>query len=272
MGTALARSLIDAGFELVGAYNRGAARAQRFRRSFGVPVERHVIGPNVARAGWVLVTTSDEAVGAAGDLLRASAALGRGVIVAHTSGALPGTALGRIPGAAIGSLHPLGAIPWGSRDSLAGFSYAIEGDTKARRSLKELARALNGKSFTITRSHKARYHAACTIASNLVVALVALAASEAGRANLRQPEIRMLALAARAVAAVQRHGLAAGLTGPIARGDTATVARHLRTLAPETRRIYALLSTEALKLAIAAGSPRQEAAAIRALLAARRCC
>ena len=60
----------------------------------------------------------------------------------------------------------------------------------------------------------------------------------------------------------------AALTGPIRRGDEATVRAHLAALGPEERRLYRVLGLEALKLARAGGLAGGPAAAVERALSA----
>jgi predicted short-subunit dehydrogenase-like oxidoreductase (DUF2520 family) len=76
------------------------------------------------------------------------------------------------------------------------------------------------------------------------------------------------------MAAAHRASSEAGpqnaLSGPVRRGDAATVRLHLDALgalAPEAAAAYRALMVEALALALAAGLPADAAAAVRACLA-----
>ena len=87
--------------------------------------------------------------------------------------------------------------------------------------------------FEIPEERRAAYHAAASIASNFLVALEESAAgllAEAGAPDARE---LLAPLVLRTAANWSERG-AAALTGPIARGDEATVARHLEALR-ETR-------------------------------------
>jgi predicted short-subunit dehydrogenase-like oxidoreductase (DUF2520 family) len=65
---------------------------------------------------------------------------------------------------------------------------------------------------------------------------------------------------------VAARGPAAALTGPVARGDAATVERHLARLSGADRDVYCLLGLEALKLAESRGLAPAAAARLRELL------
>ena len=250
----------------MGAWNRGAERARRFGRRFGISVTRHAIGPELGRASLVVVAVSDRAIPAVGRLLAACPSLHPGAVVAHTSGALPGKALGRLRGASVASFHPLAAIPARGQISLKSMTFAVEGEARARHYLSRTAAALGSPSFVIRQHDKARYHAACSLASNMVVALVALAAREARGAGVPDADLRMLALSENALAAARTRGFVGGLTGPIVRGDLETVAAHLAALGASTRPLYVRLAEHAVVLARAAGLTRCDAAAMGTIL------
>ncbi len=65
---------------------------------------------------------------------------------------------------------------------------------------------------------------------------------------------------------LEQLGVAAALTGPIARGDVDTVRLHLARLSPGERALYSALGLEALRLARAAGLDAHRAAEMEALL------
>jgi hypothetical protein len=59
----------------------------------------------------------------------------------------------------VGSVHPLMTFVRGSRPSLAGVPFAIEGDQKAVRAARAIVRDLRGRPFTIRKRQKEAYHA-----------------------------------------------------------------------------------------------------------------
>jgi predicted short-subunit dehydrogenase-like oxidoreductase (DUF2520 family) len=61
-------------------------------------------------------------------------------------------------------------------------------------------------------------------------------------------------------------GPAAALTGPIRRGDEATVRRHLAALEPQDRKLYRDLGLAALRLAREAGLAEASALAVEQAL------
>jgi predicted short-subunit dehydrogenase-like oxidoreductase (DUF2520 family) len=95
---------------------------------------------------------------------------------------------------------------------------------------------LGGRALVVADEQRAAYHAAACIASNHVVALLGQVERVAAAAGLGLEPF--LALSRAALADVADLGPAAALTGPAARGDEATLARHRAALVPEERAGY----------------------------------
>ena len=89
--------------------------------------------------------------------------------------------------------------------------------------------------FEVPRSKRAAYHAAAAIASNFLVALEESAAELLRAAGVEDARELLAPLVLRTAANWAERG-AAALTGPIARGDEATVAAPPRGAAPSARR------------------------------------
>jgi predicted short-subunit dehydrogenase-like oxidoreductase (DUF2520 family) len=150
--------------------------------------------------------------------------------------------------------------------------FGVEGDARGRVAAQFLATKLGGTPLALDGAAMVRYHAAAAIASNYVVALLDAAVGLLQSAGVDEQAAlgALVPLAQSAVANVGDKGLAQGLTGPIRRGDSGTVARHLAALAsdPALSELYRVLGRRALGLAQAAGAAAPEdLAAIQALLA-----
>jgi predicted short-subunit dehydrogenase-like oxidoreductase (DUF2520 family) len=143
------------------------------------------------------------------------------------------------------AVHPLVALPTpelGARRLVGGW-FAVAGDPVAG----EVVRALRGRSFTVHDGDRATYHAAAVIASNHLVALMGQVERLAAAVGV--PAQAYLDLATDTLANVAELGAAAALTGPAARGDEATIRRHLRALPAEERRAYRGMADAARRLA-----------------------
>ena len=143
-------------------------------------------------------------------------------------------------------LHPLVALPDPDRGSerLVGawFGLAADGDDLAA----EAVASLRGRVVHIAEGDWPRYHAAAVIASNHLVAL--LGQVERVASGVGAPVEAFLDLARGSLADVAELGPAAALTGPVRRGDTATVERHLAALPDAERAAYETLAREAARL------------------------
>jgi predicted short-subunit dehydrogenase-like oxidoreductase (DUF2520 family) len=166
-----------------------------------------------------------------------------GTVVAHLAGSLGLDVLGRHPRRA--AVHPLVAMPdpeTGAR-RLRGAWFAVAGDPRAR----ELVEALGGRWFTVADDDRAAYHAAACIASNHLVALLGQVERVAASAGV--PFDAYLDLVRATLDNVAALGPAAALTGPAARGDNDTIARHLAALDPNERPAYEAMAALAQRLA-----------------------
>lgn len=173
-----------------------------------------------------------------------------GGVVAHLAGSL---GLGALePHAQVAALHPLVSLPSaevGASRLRAGPWFAVAGHPIARR----VATELGGRWFEVADADRADYHAAAAVASNHVVAL--LGQVERIAHGIGVPPAAFLALTADTVDNVARLGPAAALTGPVARGDWATVARHLAALDPSEHEAYRALAAAARRLFDGGGLP-----------------
>jgi predicted short-subunit dehydrogenase-like oxidoreductase (DUF2520 family) len=124
------------------------------------------------------------------------------------------------------SMHPLQTFTGSeSPDVFHGVGAAIDGRNDDDRELAtELALALGMNPFTVT--DRARYHAAASFASNFVLTVLDAAEQLANAAGVDSPRDMFAPLVRQTVDNWQSQGAAEALTGPIARGDDATVARQ----------------------------------------------
>lgn len=221
-GTSLARALGHAGWDVAPLLGRGDPVAAA---AHGVDLLVLATPDDVIRS----VARSVEPDGSA--------------VVAHLAGSRGLDVLAPHPRRA--AVHPLAALPNPEVGAarLVGGWFAVAGDPLAG----EVVRALGGRSFTVDDADRATYHAAAVIASNHLVAL--LGQVERLAAGIGVPFQAYLDLAAGALADVAELGPAGALTGPAARGDEATVRRHLRALPPGERPAYRGMVAAARRLA-----------------------
>jgi predicted short-subunit dehydrogenase-like oxidoreductase (DUF2520 family) len=225
-------------------------RARALAREIGasaVSTGRAQIQSEIA---WFCVP--DAAIASAAESLAGSAKW-HGKVALHSSGALASDELASLQrqGAAVASMHPLMTFVRGSRPSLVDVPFALEGDQKAVRAARAIVRDLRGQPFTIQKQHKAAYHAWGMFASPLLTALLAASERVAGAAgvNPKAARERMLPILRQTLANYARLGAPGAFSGPIARGDVATVRKHLNILlgVPGAREVYIALALAALR-------------------------
>jgi predicted short-subunit dehydrogenase-like oxidoreductase (DUF2520 family) len=211
-----------------------------------------------AGAGAALLCVPDAAIGEAREAIGISAP----PLVGHVSGAsgLDVLELDGDPETARFSIHPLQTFADDSTP-VEGTPCAVAGSSdEALRFATSLAEALGMRPFEVPEEQRIAYHAAASAASNFLVALEESAAGLLERAGVDDPRELLAPLVLRTAANWSERG-AGALTGPIARGDEATIERHLAALAevhPDLLDAYRALA-ERTRATAAAGS--QEAPA-----------
>ena len=215
--------------------------------------------------GTVAAVIASEAQKAAADEATAEAKPLAGKVFLHCSGSLGLAELAPLQqaGAHVGSLHPLQSFAGGATQ-LAGVYMAVDGDEAACQAAIALANALGGHPFRVPAAERAAYHAAACICSNYAVAVEALAqrlmsrwlGDEAAAWQALLPLFKGTAANLEATTSPRT-----ALTGPIARGDATTVARHLAVLPAELVDVYCSLGLATTELSLANGTIDKDAAA-----------
>lgn len=158
----------------------------------------------------------------------------KGSVALHSSGALTSDelALLRGRGAVAASVHPLMTFVRGSRPSLVGVPFAVEGDAAAVRVARRIVKDLGGDVHSIRKEDKPAYHAWGTFASPLFTALLATTEQVALAAgvNRKSARLRMIPILRQTLANYAALGASGAFSGPIVRGDVDTVKRHLGVL------------------------------------------
>lgn len=196
-----------------------------------------------------------------------------GCAALHLSGALSTDALGPLHavGYSVGSMHPLQSVadPWSAGDRLVGSAFAVAGEPGAAAAARRLVDELGGRVLVIPPAMRPLYHAAAVFASNYLIALIAISVHLLQDAGVSSDDAlpAILPLIRGTLDNVQKLGVPAALTGPIARGDPDTIRLHLARLSGEDRALYCALGRELLPLATAAGLDERRAAELEALLA-----
>ncbi len=177
-------------------------------------------------------------------------------VVVHTAGSLSSMVLADAGiQAHVASLHPLQAVadPVSGLEMMHQCVWTLEGDAAARSVLAALMGEVEIAPMHIEPEAKVFYHAAAVTSANLLVALVDAAYDMARAAGLSTEQARqmLLPLAHSSLENLWHKTPAEALTGPVARGDAATIAMHeqaLEGLSDELLELYQVLTRKAWQL------------------------
>jgi predicted short-subunit dehydrogenase-like oxidoreductase (DUF2520 family) len=274
LGTALGAALARRGWLAEAIVDRDARAARESRRIIGRGRASTSYAAAAEAGGAVIIAVPDDAIGRVAAALARSGGAWAGRPVFHTSGLVPSGALGPLVrrGACAASLHPIQSFP--RKDAPAsvfkGITWGIEGGPAAVEAAGEIVRALRGHVLLLSEKDKPLYHAACALASNAFVALEWTAAGILQQAGVAEDAAfaALLPLVQGTLQNVKSLGLEKALTGPVVRGDSATVRKHLEALGsdPGAREIYAAAGRLVLRLAAKRGLPAGRVRALRRLL------
>lgn len=225
-------------------------------------------GGALPAADVVVLAVRDEAIGEmAAQIMSGVDDASTPPILLHCAGALPAeeafAALKRRP-LGVGVLHPLRALAGAPGDAaLGGTVFAVEGDGPGREAALRLVERVGGTPLVLEAEQLPRYHAAAALVSNHAVALVDAGVELLTSVGLPRPTATraLAALLGSTVANLERVGLPEALTGPIARGDVAVVARHLLALRPhaEILALYRATARRVSKVAAEKGRATRDA-------------
>lgn len=229
-GLAVCLALVDAGHRVIGVLARDfeGLEAASATLPSGRWLDWHEPLP---AADLLLIAVSDAAIPEVAERLAPHAAAVRAAV--HLSGVTSVRALHPLAALCpVGSFHPLQTLPnpRDGRERLRGAWVAITSDDDGLfRRLVELARSIGCHPFALADERKALYHAAASAAANYPVAALAMARRLFEAAGVgfgvAEPLVRA------AIDNALRLGPEAALTGPVARGDGATVRAQVEAVA-----------------------------------------
>jgi predicted short-subunit dehydrogenase-like oxidoreductase (DUF2520 family) len=253
LGSALARELHQSGYKIHEVLTRkptSKSPAKSLAKSVSAKLVSIPEATLDADVIWFCVPDREIANVAAS---LASRGMWKGKVAFHSSGALASDELNvlRQRGARVAAMHPFMTFIQNAVPELKGVPFALEGNASARLKAQRIVRDLGGAPFLISKQHKPAYHAWGSLVSPLLVALLTAAEGVAKEAG-QSPAIarkKMLPIVKQTIANYETLGPAAAFTGPIARGDTAVIRKHLNALRrqPEVAGVYRALTYMALK-------------------------
>ena len=274
LGTVLGAALVRRGWTAASIVDKDARAARESRRIIGRGKAASGLGRTARPGDVVIIAVPDDAVGRVAAGLARSGVTWAGRFVFHTSGLLPARVLEplRKRGARVASVHPVQSFP--RKDAppsiFRGITWGVEGDPAAVEAAEEMVRRLRGNVLLLSEKNKPLYHAACSLASNALIALEWTAAGLFGAAGIEETAAAgmLFPLAQGTLQNVNNLGLERALTGPILRGDVATVRKHLEALRedPHARGVYLVMGKQMLRLAEKNGLPAGRVRTLKRLL------
>jgi len=258
VGTALAARLNEKGYVVTAVSSRTNTSAERLAAVVG-KCQIHDSGQGVADAAEVVFITTPDAVI---PQIAAQVKWHPGQSVVHCSGAdsldvlTPATR----SGALTGGFHPLQTFASITHaiENIPGSTFALEAEEPLLSTLREMAVALDGRWIALRPGDKVLYHAAAVFACNYLVTLVKMATDlwQAFGASAPQAVEALLPLLRGTTNNLENVGLPNCLTGPIARGDSGTIEKHIAALkarAPQLLPAYRELGQQTIPIALAKG-------------------
>jgi predicted short-subunit dehydrogenase-like oxidoreductase (DUF2520 family) len=186
----------------------------------------------LAPADVTMLTVPDDKIARVCEELVALGLFKSGSIVFHCSGAKASTELiaASAAGAYVASVHPVCSFanPGQLATHFAGSICSLEGDAAAVQALLPALQAIQAKVVLINAENKLLYHAGSVFASNYLVTLLEVALQTYQAAGIPADVAKAMAeaLARQSLDNVSQLGTVKALTGPIARGDMATVEKQ----------------------------------------------
>lgn len=275
-GTALAVTLSQKGWQAVGVYSRTLSSAQNLAKLVPDCQVCNTAQEVADAAEMVFITTPDDVITRVCSEVRWH----EGQSVVHCSGAHSVDILesARKLGASVGSFHPLQTFAGVDQaiKNLPGSTFALEAEGPLLSTLKELAELLNGNWVVLKPGDKVLYHTAAVFVCNYLVTLVKLALDlwKDFGVSSKEATRALLPLMRGTINNIDNIGLPDCLTGPVARGDSGTIERHLNALEARSLSLlttYKELGLQTIPVALAKGKiDEQKAKEMRALLSLKR--
>lgn len=253
VGFSLGKLFSENGVTLTGFHSRHedtAKEAADFTNSLCFKSMKELIDASDA----VFITTTDGAINSVYEQLKEMDITGK--YIAHCSGSIAASeAFPNIEkyNAYCFSLHPLYPVSdkYMSYKGLRDAFFCLEGDKEPVEHFKKLLSGIGLKVRLIAPSDKIKYHAGCAIASNLVCALIGTSAKLLNECGFEKDEaiVALEPLIRANIDSILSNGVQKALTGPLERGDTKTITKHIKALSGNERDMYISVSRQLLTIA-----------------------
>jgi predicted short-subunit dehydrogenase-like oxidoreductase (DUF2520 family) len=230
--------------EIIGVYDTSRRNEGRARKILGIKENPNYTNL-VQQSEALFLATPDDVIRTAYRRMRIH--LHGPKYVYHFSGVLPAGIIPRRKNVYRASIHPFATFPTiVIPPKTKRYHLSIEGDEQAIKAARSI---FSSRYFTlrkIDRTEKALYHLIGVFSSNLLIGLLASIYDMAGKLRWTEKDIRQLVypIIEETFRNVKDTGLLESLTGPLQRGDVATIERHVKVLQHDRKllKIYKSLS------------------------------
>ncbi len=271
LGSGLALALSAAGWRVAAIASRSQSSAERAASL----IDGCAVGENAQAVAdacdLVFITTPDAAITEVSGAVTWQAGQG----VAHCCGAASTELLATATksGASVGAMHPFQTFaaidgPGQAAERLHGVTFAISATGWLEEFLPNLARSLGGRGIEIPDDMRPLYHASAVLSCGYLATLLDAAVGLWTNMGFTEEDgVRAAVPLARAtIEAIERQGPASAVTGPVVRGDSATLAAHLELLSRHAAHLlplYRQLTESSLPLARSKGIEEPQLEQIR---------
>ncbi len=239
VGQTIAKRLHKLGWQIGSVVTRSRQSARAAVRAIGAGTPHPALTPEALNADVILLSVPDDVLENVAQKLAkigraAPTKKSRAKIVLHTSGALDHRVLAPLArrGAATGSMHPMQTFSGRAAPRLQGVIFSIEGAPAARAAAAKIALSLAATPVIIKGHHKPAYHASGTVVAGHALALVESATQMLLKIGFtrRSASQALLPLIRQMLDNYESLGPHSAWTGPLSRGDYATISKHAKAL------------------------------------------
>lgn len=275
VGTAIGFLLKKAGHAIKAIADPSSAHLKRAQSYITGAVCCRYPSQAAGLADCILITTPDDLIASVcAEIVDGYSVKSKKIFHLSGAGGLDLLAPAARAGALVASIHPLQSFS--SIDSaisnIPGSYFGVTAAAGVKKNSSDIVRDLGGIPIYITPEQKPLYHAAACIASNYLVSLMSIVESIYLSIGISEKDARRayLPLVYGSLKNIEKQGCSNALTGPIARGDSGTVQKHIEAMArnlPGFSSLYSNLGMVAVELARQKGtlSPRQAKIMIKLL-------
>jgi predicted short-subunit dehydrogenase-like oxidoreductase (DUF2520 family) len=269
VGVTMGRLFCEAGHKIVYFLSRDEKKRQKAKEFSHAIKTGHSFSEVTEDFDILFISTPDDTIAEIAERIAPQMKSGGNFYAGHFSGSIPFSVLQPLKdkGCRIGSLHPLQtfASPEETINTFAGTYICVEGDKEAVNLFSELATEIDGKPFSISTDKKPLYHAAAVIACNYLVTLVNESQRLLQETGISQENAAkmLLPLIKATVKNIETAGIPNALTGPVARGDIATLLNHIENMkekTPDFLTLYAILGLKTVEVSLAKKQIKDETA------------